>query len=102
MTKERYKEIMGVKDPSTVGLTKQEKLQYIKYFREQNSIISRNWSEAEMLREFDYHDRGFYLGNFLGPLDVFDLEGRGEEVGFESEQNLKTYVRRIIGNTWCW
>ena len=102
MKEDRYNEIMISEDPSTVGLSRNEKLQYIKLIRDHDSTILNNWTEAEMLREFEYHDRGYYLGNFLGTFDFLDLEGRGKAVGFEPEQNLKTYGRRIVGNTWFW
>jgi uncharacterized protein YdgA (DUF945 family) len=38
----------------TIGLSRVEKLQYIRYIRGYDSTISNNWSESQMLREIGF------------------------------------------------
>lgn len=63
-------------------------------------LIDSNWNEAQMLREFEYHDRGYALTSIFG--NPFGLTDRFKKVDFEDEQNLKTYAYRSIGNMMFW
>ena len=57
--------------------------------------------EAEMMREIVYHDRGYRLLKWLG-LEQTEDGQQFKYVGYEPEQNFRTYYRRLIGNCFMW
>lgn len=87
------------KRKNTLGLSQEEKLAYIRGLRKQSSSLSKNWSEAEMLREFNYHDKWYYFTKFFGSDEnkKDSLANRFKYVNFETEQTFSTYVKRFIG-----
>ena len=100
MEAEEYKRISKADD--TTGLSREEKLSYIRAFRldEDNKRKCENWSEAQMLREYEYHDKGFKLAVLFGSdPDIEDsVADRFQHVDFEENQTIGTYVKRYIGN----
>lgn len=102
MDKERYDEINETQ--CTYGLTREEKLAYIRAYRNDSSKDSSDWSEAEMLREYTYHDRGYKTVTFFGsnPEEKNSLADRFEYVNFEEKQTFRTYFYRYIGNCMFW
>ncbi len=97
MDAERFKEIQDSK--KTVGLSREEKLAYIRYLRAGNEDLRENWTEAEMLREFEYHDKVYFISsNILGIPDSDTPSFNTKKVDFETEQTLRTYLFRFFGN----
>ncbi|MBO7305067.1 MAG: hypothetical protein J6V09_07600, partial [Clostridia bacterium] len=76
MDDERYAEIVNAKD--TTGLSRDEQPAYVRKVREEslkdkdasNDRLTANWTEAEMMREIVYHDRGYRLLKFFGLEDT--------------------------------
>ena len=103
MNDEEYKNIQ--KSGNTSYLTREEQLAYVRKYREEilsdddksNDVIVSNWTEAEMMREIVYHDRGYRLFEWLG-LEQTDEGQQFKYVDYEPEQNFRTYYRRLIGN----
>ena len=89
---------------STYGMTNEEKVSYIRKVREQNVMVANNWTEAEMLREMWYHDRGYEISIAFGikPSTEGSLAYRFNHVDFETEQTFRTYLYRFIGNMAVW
>ena len=54
-----------------------------------------------MMREIVYHDRGYRLLKWLG-LEQTEDGQQFKYVGYEPEQNFRTYYRRLIGNCFMW
>ncbi|MCK9471543.1 MAG: RHS repeat-associated core domain-containing protein, partial [Bacilli bacterium] len=98
MPKDRYNEI--VENMKTVGMSRDEKLSYIRYLKEKEPYNYRNWTEAQMMREFEYHDRGYALTSIFG--NPFGFTNRFEKVDFEEDQKPCTYFYRTIGNMMFW
>lgn len=101
MSEERYNEICSAETiygsiGNTTGLSIEEQIAFIRYVRNVNPKIAENWSEADMLRELQYHERGYYLCEKIG--DPFKYCGNLIKVDYEEEQNFKTYFRRFFGN----
>ncbi len=84
----------------TVGMSRDEKLLYIRYLKEKEPYNYRNWTEAQMMREFEYHDRGYALTSIFG--NPFGFTNRFEKVDFEEDQKPCTYFYRTIGNMMFW
>ena len=67
-----------------------------------NPVIktTQNWSEAEMLRELNYHEDAYPIVVFFGSDPNVDNSwaDRLEHVDFEKEQTFTTYLRRFLGN----
>ena len=89
-------------DTPTYGLSTQEKVAYIKAYRDdaENEKTTQNWSEAEMLRELNYHEDAYPIVVFFGSDPNVDNSwaDRLEHVDFEKEQTFTTYLRRFLGN----
>ena len=106
MEPDRALEIIDNKD--STGLTRDEKISFINYIRENNDTVAENWTTAQMLREFEYHESFYNTLTFFGV--EADEEGEGIDytafrlryVDFEPEQTTETYLRRFIGNAWPW
>ena len=49
-----------------------------------------------MLREMNYHDAAYKISE--GLWNVLGISDNCIKVDFEGDVNLKTYIRRIIGN----
>lgn len=97
MDAERFQEI-EISD-KTVGLSREEKLAYIRYLRAGDEALRDNWTEAEMLREFEYHDKVYFISsNILGIPDSDSPSSNTMKVDFEAEQTLRTYLFRFFGN----
>ena len=97
-------ETMDGYDESTYGLSTEEKIAYIRRFRIEKPKIAANWTEAQMLREFNYHDRGYELAILLGsdPTVENTYAFRFNHVDFEKKQTFETYLFRIVGNCMFW
>ena len=91
-------------ESATYGMTIDEKLAYIRRIRCDNETIRANWSEADMLREMEYHEAGYRIAVFFGsdPDKKGSLAYRLKHVDFEEEQTLETYFYRFIGNLLPW
>jgi RHS repeat-associated protein len=89
---------------STYGMSNEEKVSYIRRIRQEDENLASNWSEADMLREMWYHDRGYELTTFFGsdPSVEGSLSYRFNHVHFESEQTFLTYLYRFAGNLAFW
>lgn len=101
MSEERYNEICSAETiygstGNTTGLSIEEQIAFIIYVRNVNPKIAENWSEADMLRELQYHERRYYLCEKIG--DPFKYCDNLIKVDYEEEQNFKTYFRRFFGN----
>ena len=81
---------------NTTGLTTEDKIAYIRRFREQKPEISKKWTESQMLREMNYHDAAYKISE--GLWNVFGISDNCIKVDFEGDVNMKTYIFRIIGN----
>ena len=82
-------------------MTDSEQIAYIRRVRENNSKIYSNWTEAQMLRELRYHEKGY---DILTSINISfnkkdEVTYQLNHVDFEEKQNFKTYARRIIANT---
>ena len=84
-------------------MSENEKVAYIRKVRmdgpdgEENPI-SDHWTEAEMLRELNYHEKGYAIAVWLGiPDDRYPTENF-KFVDFEVPQTPMTYIKRILGN----
>ncbi len=100
MDNDEYK---NLSDPEgdTHNLSEDKKIAYIRAYRENhNDTFSKNWTESEMLREMEYHEKFYKIVVFLGsdPDKEGSLADRLEHVDFEENQTLKTYLRRFFGN----
>ena len=100
---EEFSHYDGEEDP-TYGMTTDEKMAFIRRIRNNNDTIKSNWSEADMLREIEYHETGYRIAVFFGsdPNKEDSLADRLEHVNFEKEQTFKTYFRRFFGNLLPW
>ncbi len=81
----------------TYSMTREDAMSYIRYLRKNNSTLRENWTEGEMLREWEYHKRSYPFLRVFGE-EKDSLGGRAKTVDFEEEQNGKTYFYRFIGN----
>ena len=89
---------------STCGMSNEERLAYVRKIRIDNPNIANNWTEAEMLRELEYHDDACQV-LVLFKADVTKkgtLAYQLNHVDFEVEQTSTTYTRRFIGNIIPW
>ena len=50
---------------------------------------------AEMLRELQYHQKGYYISEFLG--NPFRYSDNLVKVDFEEDKKFMTYLKRYIG-----
>ena len=73
-----------------------DSIAYIRKVREKNQLIAENWTEAEMLRELQYHQKGYYISEFL--VDPFRYSDNLVKVDFEEDKKFMTYFKRYIGN----
>jgi hypothetical protein len=65
----------------------------------ENPEYADHWSEDQMLREFEYHDRVYNVSsNILGIPDSDFPSSNTVYVDFECKQTLRTYVFRFFGN----
>lgn len=100
MSDEEFKKYKNESD-STAGMTDSEQIAYIRKVRETDSDIRSNWTEAQMLRELRYHEKGYDIITSIN----FSFYKKDEftnqlnHVNFEPKQTFKTYARRIIANT---
>ena len=104
MDEDLYKEYQK-KNADTLGLSREEKLSYIRQDIIYNDEKKRaeNWTEAEMLREFEYHETCYnYVGWMSDPNVDGTISNRLKHVGFEEKQVAKTYIFRAIGNIIVW
>ena len=107
MDDETFNEINEAEDTS--GLTRDEQLAYVRKYRDNilndedpnNDEFINNWSEADMMREIVYHDRGYRFLDFFG-WENTSVGKRLKYVNFEPDQNFKTYARRFVGNLMFW
>ena len=100
---EEFSNYDGEEEP-TYGMTTDEKMGFIRKIRNDDSTIKSNWSEADMLREIEYHETGYRIVVFFGsdPDKEGSLADRLEHVNFEEKQNFTTYFRRFFGNLLPW
>jgi RHS repeat-associated protein len=97
MTKEEYTSVIA--DKKTVGLSEKEKLAFIRFIRESDETIYQNWTEGQMLREFNCHDKVYNLSkNLLGIPDEEFPSQNTKYVDFEKKQTIRTYLFRFFGN----
>ena len=91
-------------DAPTYGMTIDEKMAYIRRYRLKNLETAKNWSEAAMLREMEYHETGYRIAVFFGsdPDVNGTLAYSLKHVDFEEEQSFITYLRRFVGNLLPW
>ena len=104
MDKSITKETVAVttsQEDGTSGLTNEQQLAYIRDVRSKDKIVADNWSEAEMMREIAYHDRGYRFLKSIG-LGNCELAEKLRWVGFEKKQTFITYLRRFLGNLMFW
>lgn len=89
-----------VKSGTDIGLSREQKLSYIRRIRATNETLAENWTEGQMLREMEYHERGYRLFKVFG--ESFSLVDRFKKTDFEEQQTFKSYFYRFIGNTFFW
>lgn len=97
MSEEEYNIAKQNKYTTAQLKTNEQKLRYIRACKKYDEEEYENWSEAQMLREFDYHNQFYYASS----IDLPCLAGNNESAGhvdFEKDQTAKTYIRRYIGN----
>ena len=104
--KDEYKNYQENNIPTYTFNTNSEKLSYIRAAKKFESEKYSGWSEAQMLREFTYHNQAYSLFNgiesfFPNPVTK-GLRKRAEHVDFEEKQNFETYFRRYLGNCCFW
>ena len=76
---------------------------YIEMYRNADDKIAAGWTEAQMLRELQYHNRAYDLLTSLpqiGPIP--GLVEQASIVDFEEKQDAVTYLKRIVGNVMFW
>ena len=84
---------------NTTGLNREDKLAYIRRYLIENPEYADYWSEAQMLREFEYHDRVYNISyNWLGISNDESPSSNTIYVDFEKPQTIRTYVFRFFGN----
>lgn len=81
--------------------TNDQKLSYIRACKKYDEEKYKNWSEAQMLREFNYHNQFYSLTSVFSPY-LDGLNERARHVDFEKEQTVETYILRYIGNCAFW
>ena len=100
MTEDEYQQ--AIADGKTIGLSEAEKLAYIRYLREygENAAkLSANWTEGQMLREFNYHDKVYNISSsWLGIPDSESPSSNTMFVDFEPTQSARSYLFRFFGN----
>jgi len=100
MTSEEYSSVIA--DGNTIGLSEAEKLAYIRYLREYGDnagSLCENWTEGQMLREFNYHDQAYYFfHDWLGISDNEFPSSNTKYVDFENPQTARTFIFRFFGN----
>ena len=106
MEKNEYKYYQENNIPTYTFNTNSEKLSYIRAAKQVDSEKYSGWSEAQMLREFTYHNQAYSLFNgiesfFPNPVTK-GLRKRAEHVNFEEKQNFETYIFRYFGNCCFW
>ena len=91
-------------DEPTYGMSHEKRLAYIRRIRLEDPEISKNWTEAEMMREMTYHDSMYEIFVLFksDPSQKGTYAYRTKHVDFEKEQTTKTYLRRFIGNIAWW
>ncbi|MBU1020069.1 MAG: hypothetical protein KJ847_02550 [Firmicutes bacterium] len=79
-----------------------EKLAYIRYLRKNGdnaAVLCENWTEGQMLREFNYHDKVYDISyNWLGIPDEQSPSLDTKFVDYEYPQTARSYIFRFIGN----
>ena len=109
ISKEDYKAYGdGEQQKPTCGLSDKEKVAYIKRAKllkgADGKLVYTDWSEAEMLREMNYHDSAyrflFFAKNFSSRMEKYVTQAKYAD--FEKNQNAKTYLFRFVGNTISW
>lgn len=98
MDDETYNNI--IESEKDVELSREEELSYIRKIRSNDEEIAKNWTEAQMLREMEYHKRGYNL--FVNFGDSLGVVNRFQMTDFEQKQTFKTYLCRGIGNCFFW
>jgi len=81
----------------TYSMNREDAMSYIRFIREKDSVIRENWTEGEMLREWEYHKRSFPFLRIFGE-EEGTLGGSAKTVDFEDKQTAKTYLYRFLGN----
>ena len=69
-------------------MTRDQQLAYVRRIRQGDDKIANNWTEAEMMREIVYHDRGYRLMRAFG-LEETETGERLSFVDFEEEKRSK-------------
>lgn len=85
----------------TYSMTREEALAYIRWLREKSKFAEyykKNWTEGQMLREWQYHKKGYNLFKWQNDNDTRTFAHHFKEANFEEEQNLVSYILRILGN----
>ena len=106
MTEPEYGYYEDSSTPTYTLDTNSEKLSYIRAAKKFESEKYSGWSEAQMLREFTYHNQTYSLFNgiesfFPNPVTK-ELRKKAERVDFEEKQDFETYFRRYLGNCCFW
>ena len=86
----------GTPSGDTSNLSIEQQIAYIRYIRGNDAEYYVNWTEAQMLREMQYHIRGYEISEKTG--NLLKHSSRYVKVDYEKSQNLWTYVKRFIGN----
>ena len=89
-----------VKSGTDIGLSREQKLSYIRRIRATNETLAENWTEGQMLRKMEYHERVYRLFKVFG--ESFSIVDRFKKTDFEERQTFKSYFYRFIGNTFFW
>ena len=85
----------------TYSMTRDEALAYIRWLREKSEYAEsykKNWTEGQMLREWQYHKTGYNLFKWQNDEDRRTLAHHFKDAHFEEEQNFGSYILRILGN----
>lgn len=85
----------------TYSMTRDEALAYIRWLREKSKkaeYYKKNWTEGQMLREWQYHKTSYNLFKWQNDNDERTFAYHFKEANFEEEQNFVSYILRILGN----
>ena len=100
---DEFESIYSDGNASTYGWSREKKMMYILYLKQEHSDDFNNWTLGEMLREYEYHDRAFSVLRYVSdPNSPGSLAYRTNHVDFEYNQTFKTYIYRLIGNFLFW
>ncbi|MDY5983125.1 MAG: hypothetical protein SPJ17_05465 [Anaeroplasma sp.] len=86
----------------TYSMTREDAMSYIRYLRENNSTLRENWTEGEMLREWEYHKRGYFIFSLQDENDQTSFKYHFKKADFEETQDFSSYFFRALGNLFIW